>query len=82
MNIRWLSWQYIRGKATRHKGGLRARPIGIMSDTLITGLTGDELLSDKLKFQRKSLFIDTSYGYSLVSSPLIERLNNYKGGFN
>ena len=36
----------------------------------------------ELKFQRKSLFMDTSCGYPLVCSPLIGRLNGCKGGFN
>lgn len=29
------------------EGGLRARPIGVMSDALTTGLTRDELLSGR-----------------------------------
>jgi hypothetical protein len=65
-----------------YKGSLKARPIKVISDALTIRLTRDELLSGKLKFQRKFLFINTSYRYPLVGSPLIGRLNSYKRGFN
>jgi len=65
-----------------YKGSFKARLIRVISDALIIRLTRDKLLSNRLKFQRKSLFIDTSCRYPLVGLPLIGHLNSYKGGFN
>ena len=65
-----------------YKGSFKARLIRVISDALIIRLTRDKLLSNRLKFQRKSLFINTNYKYLLISLPLIRCLNSYKGGFN